>query len=95
VYHKKPIIIIIIIIITNGFMPGGNVLQCKTGNTVYYTTLHYTTLNTIKHIIQNNIQHSRQPSINKIRRINQWHGLCVCGPNNVMGRILLKVTSDK
>ena len=53
-------------------MPCGSVLQCNTGHysTVQYNTIQY---NTIAHITQNNIQHSRQPSIREITKINQPH----------------------
>jgi len=38
--------ILLLLLTENGFIPGGSVLHCKTGqyNTVQYNTLHYTTI---------------------------------------------------
>jgi len=51
-----------LLLTANGFIPGGSVLQCKTGQ---YNAIKY---NIITHITQNVIQHSRQPSISKITK---------------------------
>ena len=52
-------------------MPCGSVLQCNTG---HFSTVQY---NTITHIAQDNIQHSRQRSIREITKRNQTHILYV------------------
>ena len=59
--------LLLLLLFANRFLPGGNVLQCKTGK---YDTKQYNTtqFNTIKHITQNHTQHLRQPSIPKITK---------------------------
>jgi len=69
------VVLVLVLLTSTGFISSGSVLQCKTGydNTVQYSTVQYSTVqysiiqyNTITHITQNNIQHSRQPSIRKL-----------------------------
>jgi hypothetical protein len=46
------IFILILLLTTNGFIPGGSVLQCKIGQ-----------YSTITHITHNNVQHSDEPPL--------------------------------
>jgi hypothetical protein len=61
------LLLLLLLLTANGFIPGGNVLQCKIWQ---YSTIQYIT---IAHFTQNNIEHPRQPSICNIIRINQEH----------------------
>jgi hypothetical protein len=37
-------ILLLLLLTVNGFIPGGSVLQCKTGNTVQYSRVQYSTV---------------------------------------------------
>jgi len=58
-------LLVLLLLTADGFKPVGSVLQCNTGqyDTVRYNTIQYHTSHIITDITQNNIQHSRQPSI--------------------------------